>query len=131
VKSGLRNLQPDISAGVGDLGCLGLEAGRERRNGQRTDFGSIVRVGVDLLAGEGVAWRVSAISLTSLQVSSSIPDALDPEPAVVVVPPALLVVVLALVETFVVVADEVVLPVVVVALVVVTRVVEAAPPGWH
>jgi hypothetical protein len=127
----LSGLQPDISAGVGDLGCLGLEAGRERRNGQRADLGSIVRVGVDLLAGEGVAWRVSANSLTSLQVSSSIPDALDPEPAVVVVPPALLVVVLALVETLVVVADEVVLPVVVVALVVVTRVVEAAPPGWH
>jgi hypothetical protein len=130
LEEGLSDLQPDISAGVGDLGCLGLKAGRKRRNGQRADLGSVVRVGVDLLAGEGVAWRVSAISLTSLQVSSSIPDALDPEPAVVVVPPALLVV-LALVETFVVVADEVVLPVVVVALVVVTRVVEAAPPGWH
>lgn len=49
------NLQPDIGAGVGNLRCLGLEAGWQGRDGDRVDLGSVVRVGVDLLAGEGVS----------------------------------------------------------------------------
>ena len=49
------NLQPHIGAGVGDLRCLGLQTGRQRRDRERVDLGSVVRVGVDLLAGEGVS----------------------------------------------------------------------------
>jgi len=49
------DVQPDIGTGVCDLRSLGLEAGRQRRNGDRVDLGSVVRVGVDLLAGEGVS----------------------------------------------------------------------------
>jgi hypothetical protein len=58
----LNNLQPNIGAGVGNLACLGLQAGGQRRNGQRVDLGGVVRVGVDLLAGKWVSggtrgWR--------------------------------------------------------------------------
>lgn len=48
-------LQPNESAGVGDLSCLGLETGGQRWNGQAADLGSVVWVGVDLLACEGVS----------------------------------------------------------------------------
>ena len=58
----LGNVQPDKSASIGDLRCLGLEAGRQRRNGNRVDLGSVVRVGIDLLAGEGVSWKALAWS---------------------------------------------------------------------
>jgi len=49
------NVQPDIGTGVGDLRCLGLEAGWQGWDGDRVDLGSVVRVGVDLLAGERVS----------------------------------------------------------------------------
>ena len=49
------NLQPNVGAGVGDLRCLGLEAGWQGWDGDRVDLGSVVRVGVDLLAGERVS----------------------------------------------------------------------------
>jgi hypothetical protein len=51
------DLQPNICSSVCDLRCLRLQAGRQRRDGDRVDLGSVVRVGVDLLAGEGVSWR--------------------------------------------------------------------------
>ena len=54
------NVQPDICSGVCDLRGLGLKAGRQRRDGERVDLGSVVRVGVDLLAGKGVAWKALA-----------------------------------------------------------------------
>ena len=49
------NLQPNICSGVCDLRRLSLEAGRQGWDGERVDLGSVVRVGVDLLAGEGVS----------------------------------------------------------------------------
>lgn len=49
------DLQPDVCANFGDGASLGLQTGRQRRDGQGVDLRGIVRVGVDLLAKEDVA----------------------------------------------------------------------------
>ena len=129
------NLQPNICSGVCDLRRLSLEAGRQGWDGERVDLGSVVRVGVDLLAGEGVSWGVLAWCLFDPTLRYHAPDALIGG-AVVVEPPLVLLVVVppAVVETFVVVPVVVVLDAddVVVVLMLVTKVVVVvALPGWH
>ena len=128
------NVQPNICSGVGDLRRLGLEAGRQGWDGERVDLGSVVRVGVDLLAGEGVSWRVLVWSPYNSTLCWHAPDALTGG-AVVVEPPLVPLVVPVVVDTFVVVPEVVVLDAeeVVVVLTLVTKVVVVvvALPGWH
>ena len=115
------------------MGCLGLEAGGQRWDGERVDLRSVVRVGVDLLAGEGVTWRALVWSPYNSTLCWHAPDALTGG-AVVVEPPLVLLVVPVVVETLVVVPGTVVLVAEeeVVVLMLVTKVVVVdALPGWH
>jgi hypothetical protein len=129
------SLQPHVGTGVGDLRCLGLETGRQRWDGEIVDLGSVVRVGVYLLAGEGVSWTSLACCPYKSTLWKHAPDALtggavvvEPPLVLLVVPPA---VVVTLVVVPVVVPGVVVLLVeeVVVGLTLVVKVV--ALPGWH
>lgn len=49
------NLQPHERADFGNSACLGHQARRQRRDSERLNLRSVVRVGVDLLASEWVA----------------------------------------------------------------------------
>lgn len=51
----VRHSQPYERAEFGDSAGLGLQAGRERGDRKGVDLRGVVRVGVDLLASEGVA----------------------------------------------------------------------------
>ena len=117
------------------MSCLGLEAGRQRRDGQRADLGGVVRVGVDLLAGERVSCIVLVWCSKRHIPGQHAPDALVGGAVVVEPTLVLLVVPAVVVETLVVVPGVVVLvadedPLVVVGLTLVTKVVVVvALPG--